>query len=510
MAVVWSNNICKSSFNPCNCYKVASLTNTILGTNQTSYLGDRYVLGDQLGWGQFGIIRACTDKFTSEVLACKSIAKDRLTTEDDVSNITLEIEIMSRLSGHPNVVDLKAVYEEENYVHLVMELCAGGELFHQLEKCGKFSEGEARVIFKQLMQVLMYCHDKGVVHRDLKPENILLATKDCSSPIKLADFGLATYINPGQKLHGTVGSPFYIAPEVLAGGYNQAADVWSAGVILYILLSGRPPFWGKTKSKIFDAVRAAGLHFWPDSWNNISDSAKKLIRGMLCTDPSQRLTARQVLDHSWTIDITSFSEVRGGNEEQIVRGSDACGISSPTSSMTRNVDISFGTGSPIILDSQLTAVTCKSSFSSFLEEPSTPHFESGHFPFHSSCGLDTLKFSTPVYSLPSFAFFSPGTVAEQGNCKMSSSASICQVDSVHTEKLFVLPNSTCSGDEAIYAQKAERTSGSRISSIHSKRNHTIGLGDSEQVNFMATESVIRWASCTNLPTSTSLRFSLVC
>lgn len=96
-------------------------------------------------------------------------------------------------------------------------------------------------------------------------------------------------------MHGTVGSPFYIAPEVLAGGYNQAADVWSAGVILYILLSGKPPFWGKTKSRIFDAVRAAGLRFQSDPWNGISDSAKELIRGMLHTDPSVRFTAQEVL-----------------------------------------------------------------------------------------------------------------------------------------------------------------------------------------------------------------------
>ena len=136
---------------------------------------------------------------TGELLACKSIAKDRLVTHEDVRSIKLEIEIMTRLSGHPNVVDLKAAYEDENYVHLVMELCAGGELFNQLEKHGKFSEAEAKVIFRHLMEVVMYCHDKGVVHRDLKPENILLATKALSSPIKLADFGLATYIKQGQS-----------------------------------------------------------------------------------------------------------------------------------------------------------------------------------------------------------------------------------------------------------------------------------------------------------------------
>lgn len=105
---------------------------------------------------------------------------------------------MSRLSGHPNVVNLKAVYEEEECVHLLMELCAGGELFHQLEKHGRFSESDARVIFRHLIQVVKYCHENGVVHRDLKPENILLATTSSSSPIKLADFGLATYIKPGN------------------------------------------------------------------------------------------------------------------------------------------------------------------------------------------------------------------------------------------------------------------------------------------------------------------------
>lgn len=187
----------ESSFKLCNCYKVENLTETILETDRISNLKDRYVLGDQLGSGQFGIIRECSDKFTGEVLACKSISKDKLVTDEDVRSVKLEIEIMTRLSGHPNVVDLKAVYEEEGFVHLLMELCAGGELFHQLEKLERFSESEARILFKHLMQVVRFCHDKGVVHRDLKPENILLATKASTSQIKLADFGLATYIKPG-------------------------------------------------------------------------------------------------------------------------------------------------------------------------------------------------------------------------------------------------------------------------------------------------------------------------
>lgn len=198
MDTVNNNDTSQPSNQFCNSYRVASLFDTILEASQVADLKDRYILGEQLGWGQFGVIRACSDKFTGEVLACKSIAKDKLVTHDEARSIKLEIEILSRLSGHPNVVNLKAVYEEENYVHLLMELCAGGELFHRLEKQGRFSETDAQVLFRHLMQVVKYCHENGVVHRDLKPENILLATTSSSSPIKLADFGLATYIKPGE------------------------------------------------------------------------------------------------------------------------------------------------------------------------------------------------------------------------------------------------------------------------------------------------------------------------
>lgn len=187
----------ETPIHPFNCYKSVDLKKPILNSNQNCNFREQYVLGEQLGWGKFGIIRECHDRLTGEVLACKSIAKERLVTEDDVWSVKLEIDILTKLSGHENVVDLKAVYEEEDYVHLLMELCAGGELFHRIEQQGRLSEHEAYAIFKQLMEVLMYCHDKGIVHRDLKPENILLVSRS-SSTIKLADFGLATYIQPGK------------------------------------------------------------------------------------------------------------------------------------------------------------------------------------------------------------------------------------------------------------------------------------------------------------------------
>ncbi|KGN50150.1 calcium-dependent protein kinase 26 [Cucumis sativus] len=508
-----------------NCFKVSSLSETILETTQVGNLKDRYVLGERLGWGQFGVIRSCSDRMTGEMLACKSIAKDRLMTVDDVRSVKLEIEIMSRLSGHPNVVNLKAVYEEEECVHLLMELCAGGELFHQLEKHGRFSESDARVVFKHLIQVVKYCHENGVVHRDLKPENILLATTSSSSPIKLADFGLATYIKPGQNLHGTVGSPFYIAPEVLAGGYNQAADVWSAGVILYILLSGMPPFWGKTKSRIFEAVRAAELRFPSNLWDHVSTSAKDLISRMLCMDPSKRLTAKEVLGHSWMKDAAQASQEQEKQDARDCRRVEMGMSSSPAPFIVRNRDFSFSDGTPVICEDQMghsPVFTCKSSFSSFLlDNVGTPSSVPGGFSFSSCVELDTAtEFSSPIPKLPSFTFFSPcSSTVDQVNSSMRFKANLSLSETLHEEpikrKLSLLLEPTIPAKYRFGEMEWKETrkggpGGSRGTNIPSKRNHTIGLGELDQLNLIVTESVIRWASCTHIPTTPSLRLSLVC
>ncbi|XP_027365395.1 calcium-dependent protein kinase 26-like [Abrus precatorius] len=491
-----------------NCYKVTSLSETILDTNEISNLKDRYILGEQLGWGQFGVIRACSDKLTGEVLACKSISKDRLVTSDDLQSVKLEIEIMARLSGHPNVVDLKAVYEEENFVHLVMELCAGGELFHLLEKHGRFSESEARVLFRHLMQMVLYCHENGVVHRDLKPENILLATRSSSSPIKLADFGLATYIKPGESLHGLVGSPFYIAPEVLAGAYNQAADVWSAGVILYILLSGMPPFWGKTKSQIFEAVKAADLRFPSDPWDLISESAQNLIRGMLCTESSKRLTAQGVLDHCWMESNQTNTEQLSEHKIRSCGDLDVGSNSFSGSFMSRNQDISFGAGSPTC-GSQSPTFTCRSSFSSFFEEPATPCSVSGGFSFQSSGGSTDLEFCSTVPTMHSFAFLCPVSVVEQRGCKSELSTNMSDVNAIAGDSPLCFGHDVKEMDcKPVEAKRAGGANGHRALGLHSKRNRTIGLGEREQLDLVVTESVIRWSSCTQLPTSP--RSSLVC
>ncbi|KAK8685040.1 hypothetical protein V6N13_041051 [Hibiscus sabdariffa] len=507
MGIATVENIRLPAVRLCNCYKVESLTKTILDTTQISNLRDRYVLGGKLGWGQFGVIRVCSDTLTGDVLACKSIAKDRLVTLDDFCSIKLEIEIMTKLSGHPNIVDLKAVYEDEDSVHLVMELCAGGELFHRLEKYGRFPESEARDLFKQLMEVVKYCHDNGIIHRDLKPENILLATKSLSSPIKLADFGLATYVKQGENLHGTVGSPFYIAPEVLTGGYDEAADVWSAGVILYILLSGMPPFGGKTKSKIFDAVRAAELRFPVDPWDHISLSARDLIIGMLCVDPSKRLSAAQVLDHPWVEDCRELAQETYKHNSRARGELEVGGKPSSTLFINRNQDYSFSDGS-------LVSFNGKSSFS-FMVENGSPRFESEGFSFTSCCQSSAAElFSSPVPSMPSFTFFSPVSAVEPRNVSVKNKAGTSKMSDGHGEsnlvKISMLSNSSVPVEQKTDLRKGGLLNGSRIPGIRSKRNHTIGFGKFDHFDLVLTESVIRWASCTHIPTAPSLRLSLVC
>ncbi|KAK1356655.1 Protein kinase domain-containing protein [Heracleum sosnowskyi] len=352
--------------------------------------------------------------------------------------------------------------------------------------------------------------------RDLKPENILLATKSSSSPIKLADFGLATYIRPGEYLYGTVGSPFYIAPEVLAGGYNQAADVWSAGVILYILLSGVPPFWGKTKSKIFDAVRAADLRFSSDLWDHISVSAKDLISGMLCVDPSKRLTAKQVLAHSWLRDSLH------ANEDQLkqlnlnygqVEATTGC-LLNPQ--LAVNQDYCCSDASPAVVDKNLESspvFTCKSSFSSFLIDQRTPCSISGGFSFSSSYEPNVPDFSSPIPTMPSFTFFSPCSTFQQSNNSLACEGKLPISDKDSGVPKFMLPdleNEFGEMEHRIERQRGEWKSEPMPTSSRSKRNRTIGLGELDPIDLIVTESVIRWASCTHIVGSSSLRSSLVC
>ncbi|EPS61686.1 calcium dependent protein kinase 5, partial [Genlisea aurea] len=270
----------------------------VLG-HRTPNIRDLYTLGRKLGQGQFGTTYLCTEISTGTDYACKSISKRKLISREDVEDVRREIQIMHHLAGHKNIVTIKGAYEDPLYVHIVMELCSGGELFDRIIQRGHYSERRAAELTKIIVGVVEACHSLGVMHRDLKPENFLLVNKDDDFSLKAIDFGLSVFFKPGQIFTDVVGSPYYVAPEVLLKSYGPEADVWTAGVILYILLSGVPPFWAETQQGIFDAVLKGHIDFDSDPWPLISESAKDLIRRMLCMQASQRLTAQQVLDHPW-------------------------------------------------------------------------------------------------------------------------------------------------------------------------------------------------------------------
>jgi calcium-dependent protein kinase len=214
---------------------------------------------------------------------------------------------------HPNIIRLFEIFEDDRHISLIMEYCTGGELFQKImeraEQDKAFSEKEAAVIFKQLMSAVSYCHSQGICHRDLKPENIIFANKNEDSPIKIIDFGLSKIFGElkplmkGNKIEknimsARVGTAYYMSPEVLQGNYDNKCDIWSCGVILYILLCGYPPFDGETEHEIFKAIYRKKLSFPEDEWKSISDDAKDLIKHMLC-DADKRYNAENVLNHQW-------------------------------------------------------------------------------------------------------------------------------------------------------------------------------------------------------------------
>ncbi|WJX11371.1 Calcium-dependent protein kinase 25 [Trifolium repens] len=286
---------------PHNVKRMASAglkTNSVL-QRKTVSLREFYNLGPKLGQGQFGTTFLCVEKATGKEYACKSIMKRKLLTEEDVEDVRREIQIMHHLAGSPNVISIKEASEDAVAVHVVMELCSGGELFDRIVERGHYTERKAAKLARTIVGVIQSCHSLGVMHRDLKPENFLFVNQQEDSPLKAIDFGLSAFFKPGDIFNDVVGSPYYVAPEVLRKRYGPEADVWSAGVILYILLCGVPPFWGESEQEIFEAILNSDLDFSSDPWPSISESAKDLVMKMLVRDPSKRLSAYDVLRHPW-------------------------------------------------------------------------------------------------------------------------------------------------------------------------------------------------------------------
>ncbi|KAJ7950013.1 putative Calcium-dependent protein kinase [Quillaja saponaria] len=286
----------RKTYFPVRSPKPVHRSDTILGKPYED-VKQYYTIGRELGRGQFGVTYLCTEISTGQHSACKSISKN------DKNDMKREVQIMQHLSGQPNIVEFKVAYEDKLSVHLVMELCEGGELFDRIIAKGHYTERAAASICRQIVNVVRICHFMGVMHRDLKPENFLLSTKDENALLKATNFGLSVFIEEGKVYRDIVVgngiSAYYVAPEVLKRRYGKEMDIWSTGVILYILLSGVPPFWAETEKGIFDAILQGDIDFVSQPWPAISSSAKDLVRKMLTQDPKKRITSAEILDHPW-------------------------------------------------------------------------------------------------------------------------------------------------------------------------------------------------------------------
>ncbi|GAB2279442.1 Calcium-dependent protein kinase 18 [Dionaea muscipula] len=271
----------------------------------------RYTIGRLLGHGQFGYTYAATDKSNGDRVAVKRIDKSKMVLPIAVEDVKREVKILKALAGHENVVHFYNAFEDENYVFIVMELCEGGELLDRIlaKKDSRYSEKDAAVVVRQMLKVAAECHLHGFVHRDLKPENFLFKSTKEDSPLKATDFGLSDFIKPGKKFTDIVGSAYYVAPEVLKRKSGPESDVWSIGVITYILLCGRRPFWDKTEDGIFKEVLRSKPDFRRKPWPSISNSAKDFVKKLLVKDPRARLTAAQALSHPWVREGGDASDI---------------------------------------------------------------------------------------------------------------------------------------------------------------------------------------------------------
>jgi len=266
--------------------------------NQGKKIQDAYDMDKKkLGEGSYGSVCKASNKASKATRAVKTIPKTQM---KNLERFQQEIALM-KMMDHPNIIKLYESFEDHRNIYLVMELCAGGELFDKIIESGHFTEVQAATLMQQIVRAIYYMHENQVCHRDLKPENFLFLTKDPIEKnwIKIIDFGLSCKFEPGQVLTTKAGTPYYVAPQVLAGKYDQLSDMWSIGVIMYVMLCGYPPFFGETDAEVLAKVRLGNFSFNAADWRNISEDAKNLIRMLLKMNPRDRYTAEQALNHDW-------------------------------------------------------------------------------------------------------------------------------------------------------------------------------------------------------------------
>ena len=246
---------------------------------------DPYSIYDNLsviGEGAFGKVEKVQHKKSKEIRAMKIIHKERIQLgSEEEQDLINEINIVKTLD-HPNIMKVFEYFNDSNCLYIVSELLSGGELFDKIQENKFFKEEVCAYLMKQIFSAVNFCHEKNIIHRDLKPENVLIESEEEARKefftIKLIDFGTCGKIKKGQKMDEQVGTPYYTAPEVLNNDYNEKCDLWSCGVILYLMLCGKHPFNGNDDNEIYDEIKRCNIEFNDEEWDTISNEAKDLIK----------------------------------------------------------------------------------------------------------------------------------------------------------------------------------------------------------------------------------------
>eukprot|EP00026_Physarum_polycephalum_P010832 Phypoly_transcript_11013.p1 GENE.Phypoly_transcript_11013~~Phypoly_transcript_11013.p1 ORF type:complete len:299 (+),score=64.39 Phypoly_transcript_11013:159-1055(+) len=258
----------------------------------------QYEFKSELGRGAFSIVYLAVNKATSQHYAVKVINKKDL-GKDYEKNLKMEVDILKKVN-HPNIIALKELFDTPDKLYLIMELVTGGELFDKIVEKGSYTEDEASQLVRKIVSAVDYLHNLGIVHRDLKPENLLLKRADNDLEIAIADFGLSKIVGQQMMMQTACGTPSYVAPEVLnASGYGKEVDMWSIGVITYILLCGFPPFYGDTVPEIFEQIMEANFDYPEEYWGSVTKEAKDFINKLLVVDSDKRMSAVDALRHPW-------------------------------------------------------------------------------------------------------------------------------------------------------------------------------------------------------------------